>query len=137
MTKGHPIITDPNAQSAEASKPAFLAPPPGSPAYYGFSIVEESEAEGWLYGAITAYENVGQEDAGDGFVITPDGARAGIVWSLDGPEFEMIQPPDEKRWGVFELRFPKPVSSKHDLIENFWAILPLLKKEYECVQKPG
>jgi len=137
MTKARPIIEDPDARSAEAGKPEFLAQPPGSPAYYGFLVIEDSETEGWRYGAITAYENVGQEDAGDGFVITPDGACAGIVWSLDGPEFEMIVPPDERRWGVFELRFPKPVSSKKDLIENFRAILPRLKAEYERVRKKG
>jgi hypothetical protein len=99
--------------------------------------VDESETEGWRYGAITAFEGITTQDAGDGFVITPDGSRAGLVWSVDGPDFQVILPPDAGRWGVYAVRFPKPVSSKADLIENFRAVLPLLKKQYEIVRKKG
>ena len=133
--KGRPLVTDPNAKSGKAGEPAFIARPPGAPVYHGFAVLEESITDGWRYGAITAFEGVDKEEAGDGFVIAPDGSRAGVVWSTDVPEFEVIMPPDTNRWGVYSVRFPKPVSSKQDLIDNFRAVLPLLKKQYESVRK--
>ena len=98
--KGRPIVTDPDAKSANTDEPAFIARPEGAPVYHGFVVVEESETDGWRYGAITAFEGVKDEREGDGFVIAPDGARAGVVWSTDQSEFEEILPPDEDRWGV-------------------------------------
>ncbi len=77
---GHPIASDSNAKSADPGLPAFLARPDGTPVYHGFVVVEESETDGWRYGAITAFEGVENECEGDGFVIAPDGSRAGIVW---------------------------------------------------------
>src|SRR5664280_2213515 len=123
--KGRPIVTDPKARSGTTGLPAFMAKPNGAPAYHGFVVIEESETEGWRYGAITGFEGVDKEEAGDGFVIAPDGSRAGVVWGTDAPEFEIVLPPDDSRWGVYSVRFPKPVSSKEDLIQNFRAVLPL------------
>jgi hypothetical protein len=135
--KGRPIVTDPSARSAILGQPAFIARPEGAPVYHGFVLLDDSETDGWRYGAITAFEDVGEEEAGDGFVVAPDGSRAGIVWSIDAPEFSVILPPQPGRWGVYGVRFPKPVSSRKVLIENFRAVLPLLKQQYERVQKSG
>src|ERR1051326_5439781 len=99
--KGRPIAVDPNARSARPGEPPFVARPEGTPVYHGFTVVDESETEGWRYGAITAFEGITTQDAGDGFVITPDGSRAGLVWSVDGPDFQVILPPDAGRWGVY------------------------------------
>lgn len=135
--KSRPIVTDPNAKSAQAGAPAFVSRPEGAPVYHGFVVIEESETDGWRYGAITAFEGVEDEGAGDGFVIAPDGSRAGIVWSVDSPVFETIMPPDGERWGVYGVRFPKAVSSKNDLVENFRAILPRLKDQFQLIRRKG
>jgi hypothetical protein len=118
-------------------EPAFVAKPDGAPVYHGFPVVEESETDGWKYGAITAFEGVRGEKQGDGFVIAPDGSRAGIVWTTNGAPFSAICPPGEGRWGVYGVRFPSEVSSRQDLIRNFRAVLPQLKAQFADLQKNG
>jgi len=132
--KSHKLVLDSNAKSASDTEPAFIARPEGAPVYHGFPVLEDSLTDGWRYGAITTFEGVKKEEEGDGFVIAPDGSRAGIVWSLCGPDFKEIVPPDEGRWGVYAVRFPNAVSSKEDLIENFRAVLPLIKAQYQRVK---
>ncbi len=136
-SRGRAIVTDPKAQGADPSLPAFMARPADAPIYHGFPIIEESATDGWRYGAITAFEGAEGEDGGDGFVIAPDGSRAGVVWSLTNPTFEEISPPEKGRWGVNGVRFPKRVTSKQDLIENFRAVLPLFKAQYERIKRKG
>ena len=114
--------------------PAFLARPDGSPVYHGFVVIEDSLTDGWRYGAIAAFEGVNGEEEGDGFVIAPDGTRAGVVWAVDSPDFEIISPPSIGRWGVYAVRFPTPVSSRNDLIRNFRPVLPMFKKQYESIK---
>ncbi len=75
------------------------------------------------------------ETEGDGFVIAPDGSRAGIAWATDTDEFDEILPPDVERWGVYGVRFPRPVSSVSDLIENFRAVLPLLQERFRELER--
>jgi hypothetical protein len=135
--KGHALRLDPDAKSADPNVPPFVAPPEGAPVYYGFPTVPESETDGWIYGAITDYNTEEPETEGDGFVVAPDGSRAGIVWSTDSPDFYEISPPDDKRWGVYGVRFLRPVSSIEDLVLNFRAILPRLKEKYEELKKNG
>ena len=135
--KGRPLVTDSNAKSAKPGEPAFVARPEGAPVYHGFVVLEDSETDGWRYGAVTAFEEVAKEEEGDGFVVAPDGCRAGVVWSVHVPEFEVICPPGSDRWGVYSVRFPKAVSSRQDLIDNFRAVLPLFKRQYETVRKSG
>jgi hypothetical protein len=135
--KGRPLVIDPNALSAKAGEPAFVAKPDGAPVYHGFPVIEESETDGWKYGAITAFEGVRDEKQGDGFVIAPDGSRAGIVWDTGGAHFSVILPPGEGRWGVYGVRFPTAVSSRQDLIQNFRAVLPQLKTRFSDLQKNG
>jgi hypothetical protein len=43
------------AVSKHSDLPAFISPPDGSPVYYGFEIVLESETDGWYYGAISDF----------------------------------------------------------------------------------
>ena len=124
---GQPLRLDPNAESADPDKPAFLARPEGTPVYHGFPVVPETETDGWLYGAIDDYESDSPQTEGDGFVIAPDGSRAGIVWATDTTEFQEISPPDSERWGVYGVGVPRPVSSVEDLVFNFRAMLPALQ----------
>jgi hypothetical protein len=122
MTDGKKILYDPEASSADRTLPGFIARPSGAPAYHGFLIVPETVTDGWAYGAITLFEADEPQTEGDGFVVAPDGSRAGIVW-------------DEQRWGVYGVRFPYPVSCANDLVLNFRAILPKLKERYAAINK--
>jgi hypothetical protein len=69
-------------------------------------MVEETRTDGWCYGAITDYEDPEGCEAGDGFVVAPDGSRAGLVWSTGDFEAREICEPDADRWGVYEIAFP-------------------------------
>jgi hypothetical protein len=93
-------------------------------------VVPESEIDGWLYGAITDFETGESQTEGDGFVVAPDGSRAGVAWALDTDEFYEIVPPTEGRWGVYGVRFPNPVRSVDDLVANFRAVLPLFQERF-------
>lgn len=105
--------------------------------YSGFSVIPETETDGWYFGAITVYGGTecscppGGCVFGDGFVEAPDGSRAGIVWSVGELEepFRLIEPGDG-RWGVFELPFPKAVQTTDDLVYCFREVLPFLQGEF-------
>lgn len=124
------MITDSAAISTDPTLPAFIARPEGAPVYHRFSVVPGSSLDGWAYGAITAYETLKPQTEGDGFVIAPDGRRAGIAWATDTADFYEICPPDSERWGVYGVRFPMPVQSRRDLITCFHQILPQLKRRH-------
>ena len=79
--RGRPLALDPRAKSADPNLPAFLAPPEGAPVYHGFSILEGITVDGFRLGKITDFE-AGRSDAGDAFVVAPDGSRAGLVWEI-------------------------------------------------------
>jgi hypothetical protein len=100
---GWPMAIDPNAESASPDLPAFLAPPPGSPAYHGFPILDGVQVDGWRLGLIT--DSIDTDDtAGDAFVIAPDGRRAGLVWRIEQPSwFVELIGPEPGRFGVFEV----------------------------------
>jgi len=134
MRKGSRLRYDPKARSATPGVPSFVARPEGAPIYHGFEVVPETETDGWIYGAISDYEG-GPHTEGDGFVVAPDGARAGIAWATDTPDFYEIAPPDDERWGVYGVRFPRPVSSVDDLVFNFRAVLPKLKERYAMLRE--
>jgi len=131
---GQPLRLDPDAKSADPNNPAFLARPDEVPVYHGFPVVPETESDGWIYGAISDFECESPQTEGDGFVVAPDGTRAGIIWDLDGPEFAECSPPDSKRWGVYNVRFRRAVGGIEDLVYNFHAVLPLLKQRYRKIQ---
>jgi hypothetical protein len=128
--EGRPILQDADSQSSDPTLPAFLAPPSDAPAYYGFPLVPETETGGWIYGAITAFEDPQGCVAGDGYVQAPDGSRAGLVWGPDEEHMEEYLAPDEDRWGVYAIRFPRPIRTVQDLVDNFRAILPDLRRKY-------
>lgn len=133
--KHRPIVEDLAAISADPALPAFLARPEGAPAYHGFPVLLESETDGWKYGSITAFDTPEAQGEGDGFVVAPDGQRAGVVWATDTEAIYEILPSDSNRWGVYGVRFPKPVRTKQDLIDCFRHVLPLLKEKYGKLNK--
>ena len=123
-----PILTDPEAASSNPSLPAFLARPEGAPVYHGFPLVDETRTDGWCYGAITAYEQEAGCKEGDGFVVAPDGSRAGLVWSVGSFATEVVCDPTPGRWGVYAIAFPHPIHNVDDLVDCFQAVLPELKR---------
>jgi hypothetical protein len=72
---------------------------------------------------------------GDGFVVAPDGRRAGIVWEVGEGDIPLVAPPDESRWGVYAVWFPRMVRTVDDLVFNFRQVLPELKKRYQDVSQ--
>jgi glycine/D-amino acid oxidase-like deaminating enzyme len=107
---------------------SFRGWPKGSPAYSTFPVVPESETDSWFYGAITEFIDPAGCADGDGYVIAPDGSRAGLVWDVGTGEPCEISPPDKERWGVYQVWFPQPIRSIDDLVSNFRAVLPQLKQ---------
>jgi hypothetical protein len=128
------ILQDPVAESAHPQLPAFLARPEGAPVYHGFPLIAETETNGWLLGAITAFEDPNGCEFGDAFVQAPDGSRAGLVWEVGSGRVEQIVPPDTTRWGVWAVWFQRPVRSVEDLVVNFRAVLPELKKRHAQIR---
>jgi hypothetical protein len=90
--------------------------------------------DGGCYGAITEFEAPQGCISGDGFVVAPDGARAGLVWEVGAAPIEAICPPDADRWGVWSVLFPEVVYTLADLVRNFRAVLPALQQRYLEVQ---
>jgi hypothetical protein len=131
---GKPILTNPDAESADPALPAFLARPKGAPVYHGFPLVEETRTDGWCYGAITAFQDPVGCDAGDGFVVAPDSSRAGLVWSVGTFPAQVICEPDAERWGVYSIAFPRAIRTVEDLVDCFRAVLPELKAIYAEIQ---
>ena len=134
------MVTDPALATADPSKPPWLFRPEGAPVYYGFPIVEETRTEGWCYGAITSFLDPDRPEGctfGDGFVVAPDGSRAGLVWDVEPHEARTILPPEEGRWGVYAIWFHRPVRSVEDLTFNFREVLPTLKRLHEEALRRG
>ena len=129
-----PLKLDETAQSASPDLPAFLSRPEGAPVYHGFPIVEASCTDGWCFGAITEFDVADGCDSGDGYVVAPDGSRAGLVWDVGQEPTQQILPPDDERWGVYAVWFPRVVTCVDDLVFNFRAVLPDLKAIYQRVK---
>jgi hypothetical protein len=124
------LLTDAEAKSTSLNQPAFVSKPPGSPVYYGFPVVSESETDGWYYGAITDYLDSNGCKSGDGYVIAPDGTRAGLVWTVGFDGFKEICKPTPERWGVYSVGFVRPIKTTQDLVYNFKHLLPRLKRKH-------
>jgi hypothetical protein len=131
---GLPLRLDPAAGSADPTRPGFLSRPVGAPVYHGFPLLEETRTDGWCYGAITAFDDPEGCEAGDGFVVAPDGSRAGLVWSVGEFETQQVCEPTANRWGVYEIAFPHPVRNVVDLVDCFRTVLPGLKTLHSRVR---
>jgi hypothetical protein len=98
--------------------------------YNSGSIITGSERDGWVLGYVgLPWPGPWPKKSGDLFVADPQGWQAGIAWESNGPEIQKTDGPSEGRWGVFQVRFPMPVMSEQDLIQNFHLVLPLLKEQ--------
>ena len=132
------LLQDPSAPGEEEGGPFFVRDE-SEPVYTGFGLVKETETDGFIFGAITNYLEPDSEDGctyGDGYIQAPDGSRAGIVWDVsDEPTVSTIIEPEERRWGVYAVEFPKPIKTTDDLVYNFGSVLPLLRQIYEDLKR--
>jgi hypothetical protein len=124
------VREDADAVSASPDLPAFIAIPPGSPAYHEFPLLTGSEKDGYVFGVITDVHGDPPPSWGDAYVVAPDGSRAGIIWGYGGEDVRVVSPPGPGRWGVYYFRFEHTVRSDADLIKNLHAVLPRLKDFY-------
>ena len=73
--------------------------------------MDQTELEGWRYGAITDFleeDCEGGCSIGDGYVQAPDGSRAGLIWNVDTVlKFAVVEGPSGARWGVFYFTIPQ------------------------------
>ncbi|MEZ5988957.1 MAG: hypothetical protein R3F30_07495 [Planctomycetota bacterium] len=122
------LLYDGGARSGRRGEPAFLARPEGAPIYHGFPLVDGCDIDGWRLGAITDYVDPAGCDWGDGFVVAPDGSRAGLVWKVGDAPLRELLPPDEERWGVYAVSFPGPIRDAGDMARGFAAVLPELRR---------
>ena len=105
-------------------------------AYDPSGVIPKSECDGWLLGYIASpWPGPWPKRNGDLFVVDPQGWQAGIAWESEGPDFQMIIGPSDSRWGVYQVKFPHPVMAEEDLIRNFHAVLPLLKRQRSLVKR--
>jgi hypothetical protein len=132
--QGARLRLDAEAQSASDDVPEFLARPAGAPVYHGFPVVPETLTDGWTYGAITEYDD--DPTSGDGFVVAPDGTRAGIAWSVGTHPTRRIVPATRERWGVYSMAFPHAVHSVADLVDCFRHVLPELRRLHARATAP-
>jgi hypothetical protein len=138
--RGRPVHLDPDAESADPELPAFLARPAGAPPYHGFPVLDV-EVDGFRLGAISgfAFDDPDEDGTcGDAFVIGPDGRRAGLIWEVErGPDFapapgEGGEPlSSDRRVGVYNVSFPRPMRSLEDARANLAAIVSRLREEWE------
>lgn len=133
-TKGKPLRLDASAASASPELPAFLSRPAGTPVYHGFTVVEESRIEGWVFGTISEYEDPDGCEWGDAFVIAPDGTRAGIVWQVGDFESQVVCPPNEGRWGVYGFAYPTLIRTSADFVRMCHSFLPELRRRHAAAK---
>src|ERR1700688_2865757 len=111
-SKGRPLAIDHKAASTSPNAPAFISAPEGSPVYYGFPLLQDVTVDGFTSGKISDFEAEPCSE-GDAFVVAPDNSRAGLVWqvSQDSHFFEVL-PFEPGRWGVWDVAFPYPMSTR-------------------------
>ena len=96
--------------------------------YAQLELKAKIEIGGWQFCAVMNYIN---ESWGDAYVIAPSKKIAGIVWLIGAEEFKTLLPPDNERWGVYQLPFKEPMKDIADLRSNFALALPNLKVAHE------
>jgi hypothetical protein len=133
--QGRPLARDETAASADPDLPAFLARPAGAPAYHGFPLLEEVELGGWQLGLITASLGT-SDDAGDAYIVAPDGRRAGLVWRVATPTaFHVLREPEQGRFGVFDVAATVGPTSLDNARSFVAEILPFVRDVWSRTQR--
>ena len=91
------------------------------------------DIQGFSFGLISDFFNdPTASDQGDGFVVAPDGARAGIVWKLDKPYvFRMVEDTNN-RWGVWLAGIDEPLIDRESAERVFTGIVTELRPHWEA-----
>ena len=86
-------------------------------------LLPVTEIEGFVFDT-TALLPTG----GTGFLVAPDGTRAGIQWDVaESPYIMRVEPPGQEHWGVYRVGFTTPVTTTEDLQTNLTPLLGRLK----------
>ena len=67
-------------------------------------------------------------------VPAPDGSCAGLVWGPDEEHMKEYIAPEEGRWGVYAIQFPRPTKTVEDIVFNFRPILPDLQRKHAQIK---
>lgn len=132
IRKGQALRADDTAKSINPELPVFIARPTSAPIYYGFPLLSNSEADGFMFGTITEPKGSEPAEWGDAFVVAPNGSRAGIIWQTGDGEPYVVCEPSEGRWGVYGFHFKGPITSDAELVAHLRSILPKLKEFYRA-----
>lgn len=130
------LLQDHTAPPSKPGQPYFIREK-NEKVYTGFPLIPETETDGFTFGAISNFLEPDSREGcttGDGYVQAPNGSRAGIIWQVYPNKEKKVTvsiEPDEKRWGVYNVGFPKPIKSINDLVYNFRETLPLIKEIYK------
>ncbi len=110
-----------------------MAPPGGARPYHGFKVLNDVTYQGFTLGAITDFQKRPGLTVGDGFVVAPDGSRAGIEWRIANESYLLeMAPPTSNRWGVWMAGFVHPMVDKDSARRNLIEIEPLLRQKWEA-----
>lgn len=86
-------------------------------------LLPETELEGFVFGTTAL-----QESGGAGFLVAPDGTRAGIQWEVaESPFIMRVEPPGQDHWGVYRVGFVTAVNSVDDLRANLAPLVGRLR----------
>jgi hypothetical protein len=123
---------DPDAISTDPDLPAFMSPPQGAPAYYGFPLLRGIECDGFKLGMITDFTLESDVLEGDLYIEAPDGSRAGIVW-VTGPgnrygEYEAVT---HSKWGVWQFELARPLRTLDDAQWALDQMVLVLRPEWK------
>jgi hypothetical protein len=131
-SNGHPVALDPDAISTDPDLPAFMSPPQGAPAYYGFPLMIGIESDGFKLGIITDFTLESDVLEGDLYIVAPDGSRAGIVWVIGpGKRYGEYEPATAARWGVWQFEFSRPLRTIDDTQWALDQMVLVLRPEWE------
>lgn len=126
-------MLDPEAESGDPTRPAFMAPPPDSLPYHGFQVLDDVEHGGFRWGGITDFEREPGLDNGDAFIVAPDGSRAGLEWRLDEEVWLLeMAAPTEHRWGVYLAGVTHPMADRESARRNLEDLQPFLLSAWEA-----
>ncbi|MDH3307206.1 MAG: hypothetical protein OEO77_06780 [Acidimicrobiia bacterium] len=125
------LAIDVEARSLDPESPAFMTPPAGAPPFHGFKVLEDVEAGGFRWGAITDFTRQPALATGDAFVVAPDGGRCGLEWRMSDSVYLLEMAPfTHARWGVWLAGIRHPMVDLDAARRNLEELRPLLEEKW-------